>query len=65
MERERLRQERLKQWGPRRQELEVAKLAEERAKFFDEARERFHNTNSDIPKRFRQGIKGCMGSLNN
>ena len=48
MERERLRQERLKQWGPRRQELEVAKLAEERAKFFDEARERFHNTNSDL-----------------
>ena len=48
MERERLRQERLKQWGPRRQELEVAKLAEERAKFFDEARERFHNTNSNL-----------------
>ena len=40
MERERLRQERLKQWGPRRQELEVARLAEERAKFFDEAAQR-------------------------
>ena len=48
MERERLRQERLKQWGPRRQELEVARLAEERAKFFDEARERFHNTNNEL-----------------
>ena len=48
MERERVRQERLKQWGPRRQELEAERLAEERSRFFEEARQRFHSTNSHL-----------------
>ena len=69
MERERVRQERLKQWGPRRQELEADRLAEERTRFFEEARERFHSTNTDLfanfmaeqEQRFGQRVAGRRG----